>query len=544
MLLFTLSVIISTVSYLFLGKIVSSYFKFEITGAIHNTIIGFITTSIVSFILNFFIPISPIINLFFIIMTATLFIACKLNISKTDILFIFLTSMSTILLLLYSTEFRPDAGLYHLPYTQIINENKIIIGLTNLDQRYGHISILQYASAINFNFIIGKYGILVPIASLAILFYFYFINEILQVVIEKQKINSNTWFSLLILIYIAYKINRFSEFGNDATAHLFVLYAISLFLKQTQISNGNLKLFYFYSVFAFLNKVFFLFIFILPLYFILKKPTLAKKLPLSLPSFIICAWLLKNILISGCLIYPMSNTCISKLNWTNIQTTKSHEILGEAWAKAWPQNKKKELTMDQFNKNFNWIDAWTEKHFKKIIKIITPYILMISLLLIIINIESSKNNKIKYDEKKINILYIFCILGLVSFFLKYPLYRYGYSYIILLIFLISCVKLKSINFQYLIKICKFILPICIVILISKQLIRIIEYKNERDIIPLYVFINDDYKKRYLKIKLSDSFSVYYKKNLCFYGKAPCTSYKNNTKDLKVSEKFGYTILHN
>ena len=40
--------------------------------------------------------------------------------------------------------FRPDAGLYHLPFTKILNEEKLILGLSNLHFRFGHTSILQY----------------------------------------------------------------------------------------------------------------------------------------------------------------------------------------------------------------------------------------------------------------------------------------------------------------------------------------------------------------------------------------------------------------
>ena len=53
----------------------------------------------------------------------------------------------------YDGTYRPDAGLYHLPYISILNENKIIIGLSNIHFEFGHVSILQYLSAIYNNFL-------------------------------------------------------------------------------------------------------------------------------------------------------------------------------------------------------------------------------------------------------------------------------------------------------------------------------------------------------------------------------------------------------
>ena len=81
------------------------------------------------------------------------------------------------------------------------------------------------------------------------------------------------------------------------------------------------------------------------------------------------------------MIYPMKITCFESLNWTNLELISIAEIEGEAWAKAWPQNIDKNLTMEEFTKNFKWLDAWLSVHFKHIIKILLPYLIAIILLL-------------------------------------------------------------------------------------------------------------------------------------------------------------------
>ena len=81
------------------------------------------------------------------------------------------------MLVLYSNINRPDAGLYHLPYIQLINENKILLGITNIHSRFGHISILQYLSAIYNNNYFPIESIVLPPAILAGAIFLYFFSS-------------------------------------------------------------------------------------------------------------------------------------------------------------------------------------------------------------------------------------------------------------------------------------------------------------------------------------------------------------------------------
>ena len=73
--------------------------------------------------------------------------------------------------------YRPDAGLYHLPFINILHHEKIVLGLSNLHFRFGHISIIQYFSAISNNILFGLNGIVFAgaLISSAIIINFLFI---------------------------------------------------------------------------------------------------------------------------------------------------------------------------------------------------------------------------------------------------------------------------------------------------------------------------------------------------------------------------------
>ena len=535
-----------------LGKIiVTKFIKNNNKNTIEYGILGIISASFIALIINFFLPLNILVNSITYLLLILIFVFQKIKISKQDFFFITLTSFVCFLLILFDTEYRPDAGLYHFPYIQILNESKIVIGLSNLHSRFGHISIIQYLAALNYNVFTGLNGILIPLASLISFIYIYFFYDIFKYLKKRENFSLGKVFSLAILIYLSYKINRYSEFGNDAPAHLFSFYLISAFIYTQNNSLKNTNLIYIYSVFAFINKVFLIFIFIIPFSMFLSEKKNFIKLLFSFPTFFLLLWLIKNILISGCFVYPLKNTCLTNLKWTDIDTIQRNQIEAEAWSKGWPQNKNSNLSIEEFSKNFNWLTAWSSVHLKYIIKILSPYVLLILTIFIFLNLKSnskiSKNDKIiiNFKNHKFITLSIISFIGILSFIFQSPIYRYGYSYIILFIFLIFIRIFYRINIINFFKICKVFFIICVFVIFSKQVLRIYNKAQERNFIPSYVFIDkNEIEKKYQKFTLIDNFNVYLSNTECFYGKAPCTNYKQNISIIKADKKNSFYILYN
>ena len=55
------------------------------------------------------------------------------------------------------------------------------------------------------------------------------------------------------------------------------------------------------------------------------------------------------------MIFPMKITCFESLKWTNLELIEYAETEAEAWAKAWPQNTDKKITMEEFTKKFQMV---------------------------------------------------------------------------------------------------------------------------------------------------------------------------------------------
>ncbi len=164
--------------------------------------------------------------------------------------------------------------MYHLPYTKIINDSKIIFGVSNLHFRYGHISILQYLNANFYNYIFGIYGILMPASIIFSSIILYFVNQIKKYC---EKDLNYTLLIFLILTYILYGYNRYSEFGNDTIGHLLFLLICSFLVKNNFLKNINYNHFnniLILSLFCFTLKTSLILILLVPTYiflFSLKK---------------------------------------------------------------------------------------------------------------------------------------------------------------------------------------------------------------------------------------------------------------------------------
>ena len=357
-------------------------------------IYGSILISFFAILINFFFPLNQIINTIFLCIPF-LFLLKFRFISKSDLKFIFFFTIFVCLIIAYSNINTPDAGLYHLPYTQILNETKLILGLNNIHFRFGHISVVQYLSAINYNFITGINGILIPLASLVSYIIFYFFQEIYKFSKNNHDLSINNLFCLYITCYIAYKINRYSGFGNDAVGHLLLFYLLSIFLK-TNFSYPDLKKTSIISVFIFLNKVTLLVAFLIPIIIFFKSKKKEFKIFISFSTLFFLMWLAKNILVSGCLIYPFEKTCLNKILWSNPIDLEKQKISGEAWAKGWPDRSNKNIDQKSFIKNFNWIDAWYSVHFKYIINILIPYVIFIFLISTILNLKLKNSESLNF----------------------------------------------------------------------------------------------------------------------------------------------------
>ena len=510
-------------------------------------IYGLILASFIAILLNFFFSLNkPINSILIIICTVILFFNWKKYFNKDYLLFIALSSILISLLIIVSNVYRPDAGLYHLPYIGILNSEKIIVGISNLHTRYGLISITQYLSAITNNYIFGENGIVFAqalIANAVILNFSFQIFKYNKI----QKYNFHFFFILFCFIYFFYKMNRYSEYGNDAPAHYLLFFLISELILQKEkfklndfLNNLLLSLFIIQSKLTLIFLVFFHLINIKNL----KISSLIRNFRFYFLVFFTFIWLFKNILTTGCLLYPIKTTCINGLSWVDIKKVEAVSESAEVWTKGWSDQSKIEITEKEFLKNFVWVKAWSSNQLKYIINIITPYIIFC--ILIILYISMKQERKEVKLEKNIKYYFLIIFCSCIFWMLKSPLYRYGYSYIIsMFAFIFSFYLTKFHISKDIKKMVNILLIFGFSVIIIKNSVRIYENKQLYNNFPWpkYYSMSKENKKGSYKINYLNSQKILTPNNeYCMYVKKICSHYKISNK-LKILKKFGHLVIY-
>ena len=106
-----------------------------------NGLWGFLPISFLALLVNFFLPLTILINtIIFLLLSIVIWNLNFFNQSKKKLIKnSFLISTLSFILIIHSNVNTPDALLYHLPYSKLINENEILIGSVNRHHRFGHI---------------------------------------------------------------------------------------------------------------------------------------------------------------------------------------------------------------------------------------------------------------------------------------------------------------------------------------------------------------------------------------------------------------------
>ncbi|MBR77862.1 MAG: hypothetical protein CMD36_08155 [Flavobacteriales bacterium] len=467
------------------GKI---YFKY-----IHNnninlnffetSLFGLIITGFIAQIFNFIIPLNNYI-LYLNILICLLFLFnnfnyYKLEIKKIEFFFYLFVFIFTVILI-YGSPFSDDLNHYHASYISNIDNSKLIIGSNFLHHHYGLSSIwLILHSYLNFNT-----SLLQDIHVLNGIIFFLVLCVLFKKILFnsnlKNKLNFTPIFTFLIFFLIL-KYSRLKEFGIDRPGFLIIIFTIYYFLNNF-FYKKNIQIFHFINLFIltfflFSIKIIFLPFLILSLiYFIyeIKLKLLFTSKEILIILIFGLSFALKNILISGCLIYPIEITCIEVLQWNSKEIASNLSFGAEVVNKSY-NTYQGNLSPIVYIKNMNWIENWYLTNYKQLL----DYILVLLVSCFFTFIIFKKNKSAKYDKK---IIILSLILLMLSLFIasKTPVIRMFHHvfYLIGIILITFFLNFSSINLKknYFI----ILLIICFSFTLNKNVNRIIKsnYKND------------------------------------------------------------------
>lgn len=153
------------------------------------------------------------------------------------------------------------------------------------------------------------------------------------------------------------------------------------------------------------------------------------------------------------MIYPIEVTCFEDLKWLSNDkifniSPKFQSLDNQAWSKGW-SNYDGDLSREEYIKNFFWVKVWASVHGLLILKKLSIFIaILIILFFLFHNIKHKKIEIKKKINKEILFLSLLAALGVLIWFLRFPLFRYGSSYVILLIVILTTIFFAKFNFEY------------------------------------------------------------------------------------------------
>lgn len=538
--------------YLFFFTIIFSYGRFLNNHVLkifnlslgETGIIGFIFIYFIILIFHFFISINDFFILFFYLFSISYFFYdFKYNLKyKFFYSSIFLSLFLIFIILSITNNHHDDLYIFQLPIINYIQNYKIIFGLINLNDfiGQGH-SFYEIMSAFKVPYFGNRAYYLLPI-----IFLNFFVIYLLEQLQNHKKEFLINFFIYLIFIILFIRFNRTKEFGTDLPILCLIFYIQINFFKFIEKKNFDLFLKSILAfVFALILKLYsiFSFFYLLAFIFLLKKKTLEilkKRFFLIFVTSLFLLTLIKNIIVSGCVFYPIYQTCFDKkiFHWSisrevAFERYKFYNAQVFGWRSYTKNlNNKKFIAAEDYQKKKIFEKYHAIVLDKDIEKILAGIFINFVFFITLFYCQKKKNiSLLKY--KKYILFIIF--LPLAFWLIKIPQSRYGfYAYIsglsyFVYFYFITC---KSIFLKK--KIILKIFLIMIIFLITKNFIRIakeikvenVDLKNY----PIKEFRISKYKStkiNSIKINIPSDFME------CSNIPMPCTAKKEMIKKITI-----------
>tara|TARA_Y100000389_G_scaffold199921_1_gene239303 strand:+ start:166 stop:1722 length:1557 start_codon:yes stop_codon:yes gene_type:complete len=428
------------------GKVItnknSNYFEAYLDGTI--------LLLIISYSIYVTIGTSLIINIVIIFVGLILFFQFNKELKSIKNKYIFYLFLSIFLVLVISKTHEDFNSYHYFSIFEIFNHN-LRIGVSNLNERFFHSSLL----ALNQSIIILPYFDYKLVHLPSFFIYFSVIGYFITILLSNDKNNKEVFYSLLCLLILLIKFNRLSEYGYDYISQ-FILLIIFHKIYFLHSNNSEIIKSIIYFLLCVLIKPISLLFLPIMIFIIYKRGVFFYK-NISVFKYSIIIALLTILFSSsffktGCFFYPLNKTCFSieNVSWSEKNRIQAHSQIISLWAKGYyVQDKTKYEKIDDeklYSQNFNWIKYWIEKHF---FYKIFEFLLIIFISIFIIYTYFNKD-KIKFHENKKDkiILFFLSFISIFFWFNTVPQFRFGFSLLIIFFYLLfDLLFILRINFD-------------------------------------------------------------------------------------------------
>ena len=406
-------------------------------------IIGSLVLGNVLIIINYFIGLKhgAVFLILAILLIPNFFEINKIKFNEIftlDNLFYYLIIPGVLLISSSDINFHYDAAYYHLNHQNWLRESNLIIGMVNIFWPFGMSSIYEYISSI-----LWFKDSLIYLHFLSLI-YLHFFFCFLYFQLFKSGSKNLKYASLFILVFsfldnFGFEGGRngfiyIQEIGKqDIAVAILFCFASLVIINNILDSNINKLDFILISLICFyifqlkVSGVFIFFLYFALIYVLVNQKIYKFKniIYLQIPViFFGITWTIKSLLTTGCLIFPLSSTCIKTLSWYENGSTKRVEEYTTSTSFAYMEYfKDPNLSFfDWFNDFFNSSNYAVFSNYYR-----SVYLNFFISFLIVYGIKKALFRNKTY-EKKINytiLVYIILSLAYLVFYGPIPRYSIG-----------------------------------------------------------------------------------------------------------------------
>ena len=398
----------------------------------HDIFYGLILILFLSLFINFFLPLKNISYLIYIIGIFIFFKARKyinINIFNYAIIIFLLTVLS------YSNGNNVDSPMYHIQLLKWMQVDKIAFGLSNLEVRFAMNSSWHSIIAI-LDIKLKDFSLKYYLNILVLSFILY---EAIKYRFNFDKKSILIFFSVNFIILFSYLhpfkngiiLNHLGNPETDIFAMVTFIFTIAFFLNLDDKKfndRGLTNLIFISSFLCITTRSANLPLILLLLYIIYKNnfKNLFNKLNIFLVITSIL-WMLRSIFLSGCLVFPISSTCINTKWGLSIDSVRFHLLEAMSITRDAPfktRHKDHDYTLN----SYDWLLPWIKNYFLEtaLLQITSLFTLVLIFILLLKNIKKL----LKIDKTQFVLFFTFLMTFCVWF--QAPEIRYAWGPIILL----------------------------------------------------------------------------------------------------------------
>ena len=303
-------------------------------------VIGILSLGNFAFLLNFITPLEQtLLWIFLPLLGLNLLVKINLQLNRFSALNIFLVPLP-FFAVVSQLGFHYDAGLYHLKYQNYLRSNKIIFGHVNLDFTYGFSSLADYIGAMHW-----ISGNLLLLSFIQIPFFILFFNVLNIYVFQNssKKIKNSSAYLILYIVLdnFGYKggVNGTPNIQGipkyDSISAILVCVCVLFYLEaynKTSLSINEKRFLLFFTFASIQIRPTNIVLLILTMGVLLKISKQKNIINTFKENFLIITlslmWILKNIIVSSCIFFPVKFLCYDGFLWSDktLASTTSEKI--------------------------------------------------------------------------------------------------------------------------------------------------------------------------------------------------------------------------